>query len=174
MMLMRVRSGRSGRRRGSQNPGTPAAASPRGCAIPGSASTIASNVVNPTSSAQPGIQPGCRPAFAPARSFDTLDNSCMRHDPRLPGPGAYNGNGRRGKRRDGATMASACRKRLEMGLSLPSRQKLQVLAEIGGGFGRSALEAEGRDEAAILAHQVHDGRVVHGVAILLRYLFHVA
>src|SRR6516165_2595882 len=57
MMLMRVRSGRSGRRRGSQNPGTPAATSPVACATAGSAQMINAKAANPAKGAFRPIEP---------------------------------------------------------------------------------------------------------------------
>src|SRR5580693_6794584 len=54
------------------------------------------------------------------------------------------------------------------------RPRSELAAQVGGGRLRGALEAEGRDEAALLVHQIGDGGVIHGVAAAVeRHLLEV-
>src|SRR5258708_5564407 len=46
----------------------------------------------------------------------------------------------------------------------PAAASLEIALELGGGLFGAALDVERRDEPAVLAHQIDDRGVVHGVA----------
>src|SRR5215469_9235505 len=54
---------------------------------------------------------------------------------------------------------------LVLRMRLPSpKPRSQMAAQVRGSFLRRPVELEGRDEAAVLVHQIGDGGMVHGIA----------
>src|ERR1700730_5404460 len=147
---MRVRSGRSGRRLGSQKPGTAwGAASVAGLGTVCAAAVLPDSAAASTATAAHFVRrPAGRRDFAcgnraicneSGRSWFDLEG-LIDHPP---------GN------------SSA------VSVNDSSRLALKIMLQVGRGLFGGALEVEGGDEVAVAIHKIHQCGVVHGVVAVL-------